>query len=407
MEARTRPPIWLLPQAAKEPIPELTTRQPALAGVLSAIALLALVPMFVFVAPESTWAPQSLSMILLSLGFISTAAAVRVRRSTSLDAGPCVALVTIVLLGPLPGACIYAAGEMVAIFEPYKSGRRLITLMGNLAMFGWAALAAGFVLSALVGHSPVGAPDGPLAYGAIVVAGVAMALVMCALYPIVASLYIGIRLQTVTRNELIPSLIGDTMLIPLALLSVALYDLLGLVGLIPLASIAVAPRLIAPLAMHRVDTSRISTGEAAALYTSVLAEMLGMDRASRRRLSDAAHHLDGPAQLQRVEDFEGVMQAVLYARERFDGSDGGFPGILSGKGIPLESRVLAVAHAWALLTAADTQELAPEQAVGSLRAGAGTEFDPEVVAAAVKAVEDDVLHEPIEEGPTVSPVLSA
>ena len=89
-----------------------------------------------------------------------------------------------------------------------------------------------------------------------------------------------------------------------------------------------------------------------------------------------------------LEDFTAVMRTVLHHRERWDGNAGGAPGLVSGDEIPLESRVLAVANAWSLLTAEGNQGLSSEQALYELKARAGSEFDPEVVAAAVRAVQD-------------------
>ena len=110
----------------------------------------------------------------------------------------------------------------------------------------------------------------------------------------------------------------------------------------------------------------------------------------KRVLADAATHLGETKRLTRIEDFERVMQTVLYCRERWDGQ-GGFPGILGGDAIPVESRVLAVAEQLGSLTAAGTRGLSPEQAIAAIVPRAGTEFDPRVVAAARWAVEEDVL----------------
>ena len=83
--------------------------------------------------------------------------------------------------------------------------------------------------------------------------------------------------------------------------------------------------------------------------------------------ADAATHLGETKRLTRIDDFERVMQTVLYCRERWDGQ-GGFPGILGGDAIPVESRVLAVAEQLGSLTAAGTRGLSPEQAYRSDRA---------------------------------------
>ncbi|MEX0993875.1 MAG: HD domain-containing phosphohydrolase [Solirubrobacterales bacterium] len=124
----------------------------------------------------------------------------------------------------------------------------------------------------------------------------------------------------------------------------------------------------------------------------MLADLLDLEADQRRVLASAARQLDGgKPTLQRVNDFQPVMQAVLYARERWDGEEGGFPGVLSGEQIPIESRVLAVAHEWSSLTAQGTRELEPEVALAELRSRAGADFDPHVVAAAAQAVEQGLV----------------
>ena len=54
--------------------------------------------------------------------------------------------------------------------------------------------------------------------------------------------------------------------------------------------------------------------------------------------------------------------------------------------------MLAVAHAWAALTAQGGTGLTPQEALVNLRARAGQELDPVVVAAAVKTVDDEIIE---------------
>ncbi len=110
-------------------------------------------------------------------------------------------------------------------------------------------------------------------------------------------------------------------------------------------------------------------------------------------LLDASTHLGGAARLTKIDDFQRVMRTVLYCHERWDGQ-GGFPGILSGDAIPIESRVLAVAEQLGSLTAIGTRGLSPEQAVFTLVPRAGGAFDPRVVAAARRVIEEDILVSP-------------
>jgi hypothetical protein len=136
---------------------------------------------------------------------------------------------------------------------------------------------------------------------------------------------------------------------------------------------------------HRTATIR--------LYSRAIAERLELDAAQKRVLLDAATHLGDAKRLTRIEDFERVMETVLYCRERWDGK-GGFPGVLSGDAIPVESRVLAVAEQLGSMTASGTRGLSPGQAIAALVARAGTEFDPKVVSAARWAIEENMFVSP-------------
>jgi HD-GYP domain-containing protein (c-di-GMP phosphodiesterase class II) len=80
-----------------------------------------------------------------------------------------------------------------------------------------------------------------------------------------------------------------------------------------------------------------------------------------------------------------VREAVLFHREHWD-APGGSPGAVGGDMIPLTSRILAVADAWAGLTAAGTSALTHWQALTQLESRAGLHFDPRVVAAVAKLV---------------------
>jgi putative two-component system response regulator len=79
-----------------------------------------------------------------------------------------------------------------------------------------------------------------------------------------------------------------------------------------------------------------------------------------------------------------VQLAATIARshhERWDGT--GYPDGLAGEAIPLAGRIVAVADVFDVLTHERPyrEERTPEQALEELRRGAGTQFDPSVVAA--------------------------
>ncbi len=83
----------------------------------------------------------------------------------------------------------------------------------------------------------------------------------------------------------------------------------------------------------------------------------------------------------------GAAKAVLYHHERLDGS--GYPKGLAGDRIPQGARVLAVADAYAAMISRSRygEPLSPWEAIEELRSGAGSQFDPEVVAGFSRFVE--------------------
>lgn len=92
--------------------------------------------------------------------------------------------------------------------------------------------------------------------------------------------------------------------------------------------------------------------------------------------------------------FLGPTAALVYAQaERYDGR--GYPRGLAGEAIPLGARIFAVAAAYDRLTAGRRQpaRMRDVAARAHLRKGAGTEFDPRVVAAFL-ALPPDVIPDP-------------
>lgn len=92
-----------------------------------------------------------------------------------------------------------------------------------------------------------------------------------------------------------------------------------------------------------------------------------------------------------LEDHLGpvVRDVVLHHHERWDGS--GYPRGLKGEEIPLLARILAVADAYEAMTADRPyrRALSPEEAALRIQRGAGSQFDPEVVEAFLRALRRD------------------
>ena len=83
---------------------------------------------------------------------------------------------------------------------------------------------------------------------------------------------------------------------------------------------------------------------------------------------------------------------VLYHHERHDGA--GYPTGLAGDAIPPAARAVSVVTAFCAMTRDRpySDALTPAEAAGELVAGAGTQFDPEVVAAFLEELEHPQLR---------------
>ena len=388
MDGEGRAPLWLLPEEPRE-LPPVREDRTGLSLALGLATLLAAVPAFLLLAPESTWAPESLLISLLILAFVSYTAAVQVRDTLTLDASFVPALLAVAFLGPVPGTFVFAAPGI----SSYLERRRMNAFVADTASAAWAALVASWALDALTHGIPLGTVDLAVA-GAVAVAGTAFIavqwLVSAVLIPVVEK---GAHLKLLVDQELKDMAPVNGALILAGALTALLYDRFGLAGLVPLAVMVVAPRALAPRLVPSRDPGELEQPEAISLYARALAEALSFDADQRRIVTDAATHLGGAKRLTRIDDFQRVMQTVLYCHERWNG-ERGFPGVLSGEAIPIESRVLAVAETLGSLTARGTRGLTPDHAVSTLVARAGAEFDPRVVAAARRVIDEDILISP-------------
>ena len=344
---------------------------PIAAYLLAAGMLVALLPAYLYLAPASSWAPEDLFAILLVFGFLSKAAAVRLRTDLIFDSGFIGLLLATVFLGPLPAAVI----GMLSQIPHWIDDQRFFMFVSNLASYACAPLAAVWTL----GWLGVGTPfedGGATAYLAIVVAG---AVLICVNYLVATFLvdvvHDGLPLPARVRLEFTPTLPEIVGLLIVGALTAFLYVQLGVVGLAPLLGLLVLPRLLTPRLVRARPLSELQRAEATAVYAGAIADVLHLDRRRKRVIADAATHLGGHATLSNLNDFSEVMQAVLYSRECWDG-EGGFPGLVAGEKIPLESRILAVAEAWGAETARGTRELTPAEALARLRADSGADSIP-------------------------------
>ena len=154
-----------------------------------------------------------------------------------------------------------------------------------------------------------------------------------------------------------------------------LYNEIGLAGLLPLLGVSCSCRVCwCPSCCATPRSGTSASGRPQPATRAGWPRCSASAASQRRILRDAATHLGGRARLTRLDDFDAVMQTVLYSHEHWTGTGG--LGLCRGEDIPVESRVLAVAHAWAALTAQGGPGLTPREALVNLRVRAGQELDP-------------------------------
>ena len=104
------------------------------------------------------------------------------------------------------------------------------------------------------------------------------------------------------------------------------------------------------------------------------------------------HSAVGADIVHRIPALRQVAPAVRHHHERYSGD--GYPDGLAGQAIPIEARIIAVADAYATMTADRPYSPArtPQEATAELRRSAGSHFDPAVVDAllAVLGLDDQV-----------------
>jgi diguanylate cyclase (GGDEF)-like protein len=100
-----------------------------------------------------------------------------------------------------------------------------------------------------------------------------------------------------------------------------------------------------------------------------------------------AHTIEGHRMLEQIGGLLGRVGVIVRScHERWDGA--GYPDGLAGEAIPLTARIVFCCDAFNAMTTDRSYRAArpPEQALAEVRANAGTQFDPKVVAGLTRAL---------------------
>ena len=106
------------------------------------------------------------------------------------------------------------------------------------------------------------------------------------------------------------------------------------------------------------------------------------------------HTIEGQALLERVGGkLARIGEIVRSCHERWDGQ--GYPDGLMGEEIPLAARIVFCCDAYSAMTTDRPyrRAMTPEAALAELRANSGTQFEPRVVTAVVRVIENDLVEE--------------
>jgi HD-GYP domain-containing protein (c-di-GMP phosphodiesterase class II) len=100
------------------------------------------------------------------------------------------------------------------------------------------------------------------------------------------------------------------------------------------------------------------------------------------------HVTRGAAILERIDEFKEVGKIIRAHHENFNGT--GYPDKLKGEEIPIEARIISVVDAFhAMVSKRHYSNGVPlEDAIEELRRHAGTQFDPKVVEAFIRSLEN-------------------
>src|SRR3954470_3245184 len=357
---------------------------------LQGLAVVALVPALIWLAPASRWDQPGLLAVLLIVAVIADFNEVPLPGGLRFDAGLPLALITLALLGPVPAILVdvlpIAIGGVARRETILRAGN-----LGNVAVYAWETVAATSLLAA-AGATSLGV--GALPW--LLLAGIVMIIVnFWAGSAIYLPVYLGAPASLVPRMFLEP-LPTALIMVGLAAFTTLLVAPLGLLALALFALIAVLPQTLLTYAARTRPVARLAPLPAPRRYSHALALHLGLDRRERRHLARVTQiaferraETGDPIAYARqtIRDPSRASWEAGHVGEWWNG--GGGPAGLRGPVTPVTSRIVAVADTWSALTAKGGPKLSHADALAELENAGGPRFDPRVVQAAFAVVAEE------------------
>jgi len=129
------------------PVPLHSPRERRTAALaVHGIAVAALMPAFLWLAPETHWDQPGLLAALLALAVISDFHDATLKTGIRMDAGMALALIALAVAGPLAAVLVdlfpVVVGSLVRREKLIRAGN-----LANVAAYGWKAIAAASVLA--------------------------------------------------------------------------------------------------------------------------------------------------------------------------------------------------------------------------------------------------------------------
>lgn len=122
--------------------------------------------------------------------------------------------------------------------------------------------------------------------------------------------------------------------------------------------------------------------------------LLKSDKLTSRELDIMkSHPVEGVHIMKHVKQLAEIIPAMACHHERYDGK--GYPGRLKGKEIPLPGRIISVADAFSAMISDRPyrNKISKEEAIKKIEEAKGTQFDPVIVNALVRAFRKNMLSD--------------